>query len=294
MALQGSLIEQVAQHLTGRLGTPVDVEHAGSIGGGSINDAWRLETDHGRFFLKTNHADRFPSLFEAEADGLARLRAANALPTPEVLGHGEDQDTSWLLLEWLEEAPRRSDFWTSFGRQLARQHRHTRAGFGLERDNYIGSLKQSNRDHAHWPSFFIQERLEPQFRMARDRRKVEAGTSFRAERLFAQLDRHFPEEPPALLHGDLWNGNFMSGPDGAARLIDPAVYYGHREMDLAMTRLFGGFDPGLLSGYEQEWPLQQGWEERVDLCNLYPLLVHVNLFGGHYVQQVEAVLRRYV
>jgi protein-ribulosamine 3-kinase len=130
--------------------------------------------------------------------------------------------------------------------------------------------------------------------MARDNKRVEAGMAFRFERLFHRLDTLFPTEPPALLHGDLWSGNFLCDTQGRPVLIDPAVYYGHREMDLAMTRLFGGSDAALYAAYTDEWPLERGWEERVDLCNLYPLLVHVNLFGGSYITQVEAVLRRYV
>ena len=263
------------------------------MGGGSINDAWRLETDAGRFFLKTNSADSFPSMFEAEADGLQRLREAGPLRVPEVIAHGEDHDDSFLLLEWVESGTRKPGFWAGFGRGLAQLHRHTQKHFGLERDNYIGSLVQRNTAASDWPSFFIHQRLEPQLKMARDRKRVEAGMAFRFERLFHQLDKLFPAEPPALLHGDLWTGNFLCDSNSRPVLIDPAVYYGHREMDMAMTRLFGGFDVDLYAAYHAEWPLEQRWEERVDLCNLYPLLVHVNLFGGGYVAQVEAVLKRF-
>lgn len=294
MPLPGSLIERLAEHLSRHLGRPTDVEQAVPVGGGSINDAYRLQTDAGRFFVKVNSADRFPSMFEAEADGLRRLKAAGALRVPEPIAHGEDHDDAFLLLEWIEGGLRTEAFWEAFGRGLARLHGHSAERFGLERDNYIGSLKQVNTPEADWPAFFIKHRLEPQLRMARDRRRVEAGMSFRFERLFARLDRLFPAEPPALLHGDLWSGNFLCDAEGRPVLIDPAVYFGHREMDLAMTRLFGGFDAAFHSAYHSERPLERGWEERIDLCYLYPLLVHVNLFGGGYVQQVEAVLRRFV
>lgn len=294
MPLQGSLIEQLAEHLSAHMGRQVDIEEAFSVGGGSINDAWRLETDAGRFFLKTNSADRFPSLFEAEADGLHRLHEAGPLKAPEVIAHGEDHDDSFLLLEWVEGGPCSATFWVDFGRGLAQLHRNSGPHFGLERDNYIGSLKQVNTSAADWPSFFIHQRLEPQLKLARDRRRVEAGMAFRFERLFHRLDTLFPAEPPALLHGDLWSGNLLCDNENRPVLIDPAVYYGHREMDLAMTRLFGGFDPELYTAYHAEWPLEQGWQERVDLCNLYPLMVHVNLFGGGYVAQVEGVLKRFV
>jgi len=128
---------------------------------------------------------------------------------------------------------------------------------------------------------------------ARDLGKVQAGMAFRFERLYGKLDCLFPKEPPALLHGDLWNGNFICTTQHAPILIDPAVYYGHREMDIAMSTLFGGSDPEFHAAYNAEWPLERGWEERLDLCNLYPLLVHVILFGGEYVQQVETVLKKF-
>jgi len=294
MPLQGSLIEQLTEHLTEHVGQPVDIEEAFPVGGGSINDAWRLETDAGRYFLKTNNADRFPSLFEAEADGLRRLRDTGPLYVPAVIAFGEDHDDSYLLLEWIESGIHGPQFWDAFGRGLAELHRHTQERFGLERDNYIGSLVQRNTPERDWPSFFIHQRLEPQLKLARDRKRVEAGMAFRFERLFHQLDKLFPAEAAALLHGDLWSGNFVCDTDGRPVLIDPAVYYGHREMDLAMTKLFGGFDAQLYTAYHAEWPLEQGWEERVDLCNLYPLLVHVNLFGGAYVQQVDGVLKCFV
>lgn len=294
MAFTDSLKERIGGELSHWKGDPVVIKDALSVGGGSINDAWRIDTDQGPFFLKTNSADRFPSMFEAEADGSERLRSAGTIGVPRVIAFGEEQDTSFLLLEWIEAATRRADFWPGFGEKLAKLHRTTADRFGLDRHNYIGSLVQRNDQDPEWVSFFIHQRLEPMLKMARDGRKVEAGMAFRFERLFAQLDRLFPREPPALLHGDLWSGNFITGPDGEAWIIDPAVYFGHREMDLAMTRLFGGFDHGFYAGYQQEFPLEKGWEERVDLCNLYPLLVHVNLFGGGYVAQVEAILRRFV
>lgn len=293
MPLSGSLIEQLTGHLSSHTGQSVVIIEAVPIGGGSINDAYRLDTTTGRFFLKTNSADRYPSMFEAEADGLRRLREAGPLRVPEVIDHGEHHDDSYLLLEWVESGPRSSTFWADFGRGLAQLHQHTHEHFGLERDNYIGSLKQVNTHAVDWPSFFIHQHLEPQLKMARDRKRVEAGMAFRFERLFHQMDELFPSEPPALLHGDLWSGNFLCDSQGRPVLIDPAVYYGHREMDLAMTKLFGGFDGELHTAYQAEWPLEKGWEERVDLCNLYPLLVHVNLFGESYVAQVESVLKRF-
>jgi len=294
MPLSGSLIERLCEHLSRHVGGPVDIEQAVPVGGGSINDTYRLHTTHGPWFVKVNSADRFPSMFEAEADGLRRLAATHTLRTPAVIAHGEDHDDSYLLLEHIPGGLRTPAFWTAFGTGLAHLHRHTAEHFGLERSNYIGSLVQRNTPADTWPGFFIHTRLEPLVKQARDRRRLEAGTALRFERLYARLENLFPPEPPALLHGDLWSGNFLCDTDGRPVLIDPAVYYGHREMDLAMARLFGGFERAFFEAYHAHHPLESGWAERVDLCTLYPLLVHTLLFGGTYAQQVAAGVRRYV
>lgn len=294
MPLSGTLAERLSQELSRHVGRPVDVESDVPVGGGSINDAYRLDTNEGRFFVKVNNADRFPSMFAAEADGLQRLHATGTIRVPHVIATSEDHDDSFILMEWVEGGLKTDAFWAEFGRSLAALHRNTASTFGLDRSNYIGSLKQVNTPHDHWPEFLITCRLEPQVRMARDRKRIGDGDVLRFERLYAKLNGLFPKEPPALLHGDLWSGNFLCDAEGGPVLIDPAVYYGHREMDLAMTRLFSGFEEEFYTAYNETWPLEAGWEERVDLCNLYPLLVHVNLFGGGYVQQVESVLRRFV
>jgi fructosamine-3-kinase len=294
MALSGSLVERLAQELSEHLSRSADIENERAVGGGSINDAYRLETNEGPFFVKVNRADAIPSFFEAEADGLARLRRANTVRVPQVIAFGEDHDDAYLLMEHIERGTRGEGFWEDFGRSLARLHGNTQDQFGLERPNYIGTLKQVNLPEADWAAFFQHRRLEPLVKMARDKHKLNDAIVLRFERLYNHLGDLFPREAPALLHGDLWKENFLVGSSGEPVLIDPAVYYGHREMDIAMTRLFGGFDEGFYTGYNAEQPLEQGWEDRVDLCNLYPLLVHVNLFGGGYVAQLDAALKRYV
>ena len=294
MPLPGSLIERLSEQISRTIGKPVDIERDSAVGGGSINDAYRLDTNEGCFFVKVNSADRFPSLFEAEADGLHRLAAAGVIRVPKVIGHGEDHNDSYLLLEHISAGARTEAFWEDLGRSLARLHTHTHDRFGLARDNYIGSLKQVNTPSARWEDFLIQHRLEPFVKMARDKGRLGMGDVLRFERLYMRMPSLFPTEAPALLHGDLWNGNFLCDEHNAPVLIDPAVYYGHREMDTAMSRLFGGFEPAFYAAYQNERPLEQDWEERIDLCNLYPLLVHVNLFGGGYAQQVTAILGRFV
>jgi fructosamine-3-kinase len=211
-----------------------------------------------------------------------------------VLAQGELEGSTYLMLEYVEAAEEGRDFQAGFGRGLARLHRNTHASFGLERNNHIGLLPQVNTPDTDWPRFLVNCRLGPLVRMARDSDRIRPGDVIRFERLYAKLPDLFPPELPALLHGDLWKNNYIAADDGQAVLIDPAAYYGHREMDLAMTRLFGGFDREFYAAYQEEEPLEKGWEERVDLCNLYPLLVHLNLFGGSYAERVGAVLRHYV
>ncbi|MBL8002645.1 MAG: fructosamine kinase family protein [Flavobacteriales bacterium] len=293
MPLSGSLIERLSEQLSRRLERPVDIERHVPVGGGSINDAYRLDTDSGRYFVKVNSADRFPSLFASEADGLMRLAATGTLRTPDVFALGEDHDDSYLLLEHIDAGPKDRGSWERLGRGLAALHRHQGSSFGLDRPNHIGTLTQVNTPAATWPEFLVQARLEPMLKLARDKRRVEGGLVQRFERLFNRLGELFPEEPPALLHGDLWSGNVLCDTSGGPVLIDPAVYYGHREMDVAMTRLFGGFDPAFLGAYMDERPMEPGWEERMDLCNLYPLLVHLILFGEGYAAQVRTALGRY-
>ena len=288
-----SLLEHLRDDLAGHTGRAVDIEREVPVGGGSINDCYRLDTDAGRFFVKVNAVDRHPSLFEAEADGLHRLGSTGAIRVPKVMAFGEDHDTSYLLLEHIDSGLRSARFWEAFGRSLAQLHKNTSPSFGLERNNYIGTLKQVNTPCTTWAAFFVSHRLEPQVRMARNRKRLGDGDVLRFEKLYAELPSLFPAEPPALLHGDLWSGNFLCDASERPVLIDPAVYYGHREMDIAMTRLFGGFDDAFYAAYNNERPLQEGWQDRADLWNVYPLLVHVNLFGAPYTAQVQAILHRF-
>lgn len=294
MPLPQPLAEHLGRLLTEKLHEPVQVRDARPVAGGSINDAFRLHTNAGEFFVKTNTADRYPSPFASEERGLGILRQAGVLRVPEVLAQGEVDGTTFLLLEFIAQEEEDRDFQARFGRALARLHRNTSSSFGLDHDNYIGLLPQVNTPHKDWVEFLVQCRLEPLVKMARDNGRIQPGDTIRFERLYARLPALLPPEMPALLHGDLWKHNFLASANGEPVLIDPAVYYGHREMDLAMTLLFGGFDREFYDAYNNEEPLVPGWEERVELCNLYPLLVHLNLFGGSYADRVGSVLRKYV
>ena len=295
MSLPQSLTDHIGTLLSVGTGPAVTIRQAVAVYGGSINDVYRLETGAGPFFLKVNTADQFPSLFVSEMKGLEMLRRAGPLRVPRVLAQGELDGTTFLLMEHIAHTQEEDrDFQSRFGRALAQLHRHTHGTFGLDHDNHIGLLRQVNTPHKDWVEFLVQCRLEPMVKMGRESNRIHPGDVIRFERLYGRLSGLIPMEMPALLHGDLWKNNYLATPDGQAVLIDPAVYYGHREMDLAMTRLFGGFDRDFYDAYHAEEPLEPGWEERVDLCNLYPLLVHLNLFGGTYADRVGAVLRRFV
>jgi fructosamine-3-kinase len=294
MPLPGTLAPHLEAVLSEKLERSITLLEVARVHGGSVSDAFRLDTEAGSFFLKINLADQFPSLFSSEANGLHILRQAAELRVPELIAQGEHEDTTYLLLEYIAPAEEDRDFQSRFGKRLAKLHRHSHATFGLEHDNHIGLLPQVNTPHLDWCEFLIHCRFGPLVKMARDNKRIHLGDVLRFERLYGKLPTLIPAELPALLHGDLWKNNYLADGEGEAVLIDPAVYYGHREMDLAMTKLFGGFDRDFYEAYQAEEPLEQDWEERIDLCNLYPLLVHLNLFGGSYADRVSSVLRQYV
>ncbi len=263
------------------------------VGGGCINHAHVVSTDRDRFFVKHNYAGRNPDMFNAEGRGLELLKNAGELSVPGVICTGLAGNQAFLILEYIDSRPQEKDFWENFGSGLAKLHRHTNHHFGLNHSNYIGSLPQHNTFSKSWKEFFISERIQPQLRISRESAKTNLELERKIERLFARLGEFFPAEPPALLHGDLWSGNYMTGIRGEAVIVDPAVYYGHRYMDLGMAKLFGGFSPVFYNAYHAEYPLDSDWQQGIEIANLYPLLVHVNLFGGGYLSSINSVLRKF-
>lgn len=264
------------------------------VSGGSINIAYELQTARGKYFLKVNHKALYPGMFAAEAKGLVLLTQTNTVKVPVIVLQGDAGNESFLLLEWIDAKRGSVQATATLGGQLAQIHHNTAAGFGLDHDNYIGSLPQSNRRQDKWSDFFIQERLQPMVSRAVDKRLLEYADAGSFEKLYAKLPELFDEEAPALLHGDLWSGNYLTTPNDEPYLIDPAVYYGHREVDIAMTTLFGGFSNEFYLSYHEAFPLAKGWEQRMDLWNLYPLLVHLNLFGAGYLGRVRDALNSYL
>lgn len=271
------------------------IESQRRVSGGSINQAAQITLADGTScFLKWNKSAD-PHMFDAEQKGLKLLNAANTgLRLPEVYATGTTRDgIGFLVQEFIIEGSSRSDSAERFGQSLAELHRNRREQFGLDHDNYIGRLPQSNSWHENWTDFFVEERMKPQLKMATDAAKIGTKTVDHFESMFNQLPDIFPDDPPSLLHGDLWGGNYFYDDAGDATIYDPAVYYGHREIELAFTHLFGGFSTAFYRSYKQVYPVQPEFEQRKDIYNLYPLLVHTNLFGGSYARQVKGIVSRF-
>ncbi len=266
------------------------------VSGGDINQAALITfSDNSQYFVKYN-SNSNRDMFEKEALGLKLLRRDSInIHIPEVIDYGylEEIHTGYLLIEYISAGRESAGFFERFGRELAAMHKITAPQYGLDHDNYIGRLPQSNHHQDNWPDFFIRERIEPQLKMAQDSQRLPQSISQQFEKLYAKLPDIFPDEPASLLHGDLWSGNYLCNDKQEVVLIDPAVYFGHREMELAFTQLFGGFGSRFYDSYHEAYPLQPGFRVRKDIYNLYPLLVHTNLFGGGYAGSVTSILSRY-
>jgi fructosamine-3-kinase len=275
-----------------------------TTGGGCINETFKISVDKYQFFLKINSATEFPGLFEGEKNGLDLLAEQKLIRVPQPFIHDEIDSHQLLVLEWIETGLKTDAFWKKFGERLARLHelswsdgdQQTTDGqtrFGLDDDNYMGSLIQKNTPHSNWVDFFIHCRLEPQVKLAAEKNLLEKKHLTAFQDIYPRLDSIFNKERSSLLHGDLWSGNFMCDENSEPVLIDPAVYYGHRSVDLGMTILFGGFDKKFYDAYNYHYPFPKNYREQWDVANLYPLLIHLNLFGVGYRSRIVEILKKY-
>lgn len=282
--------QQIAAAIHASRGRAFTPRQQRPVAGGCINQAWILADGEQEYFVKLNSPACLP-MFEAEADGLRELAAARAIRVPEPVACGVNEEHAWLVLESLALGGRgRGEI---LGQQLAALHRVQAKQFGWFRDNTIGRTRQSNTRHALWTSFWSQQRLLPQLQMA-----AAGGAGKRLGELGALLNEALPRlfsgysPQVSLLHGDLWSGNYDYSLKGEPVLFDPAVYYGDRETDLAMTELFGGFGEDFYAAYREAWPLDPGYGTRKTLYNLYHVLNHYNLFGGGYAAQAVDMMQR--
>lgn len=281
----------ITQQITAITGEPFTVRHNSTVGGGCINQAVRLSDGQRHFFVKLNSANRL-GMFEAEAEGLLALAAARAVRVPAVITAGVAGSQAYLVLEYLEMSgggDRQAAI--RLGEQLASMHAHQQRQFGWHRDNTIGSTPQPNSPTADWIEFWRRQRLGHQLQLAQ-RQGLASRVLRKGEALQDALPALFSGYAPqaSVLHGDLWGGNWGEGPGGEPVIFDPAVYFGDRETDVAMTELFGGFDADFYAAYQAGWPLDPGYKIRRHLYNLYHVLNHFNLFGGGYASQAEGMV----
>lgn len=271
----------------------ISCHHYKQAHGGDINEAYCLIGDNCKYFLKVNESDRYPGMFKKEAEGLTALTNQSSFTIPKVIHYGIIGYKQYLVLEWIEEGAPATDFWEEFGRTLAMMHQQPQPYFGWSSDNYIGSLEQINQQHSNWSSFYAECRIMPLVKQGFAQGVFNKKDVHSATVLCNKLDDFFPEEPASLLHGDLWSGNFMISSIGKSTLFDPAVYNGHREMDIGMTMLFGGFSSRFYDAYSEYYPLERQWQQRLQLTQLYPLLVHALLFNGNYVSRCREIWKQF-
>ncbi len=286
------LLDHIAQQLSAYFNQSIKIINCKEVFGGDINKTFHLQTNMGSFFLKLNNGT-LNDIFEKEFTGLQLLLQTKTIQIPEPVLYGRFENKIFLITEFIKEGNQPKNFWQIFAYQLAALHKHSNDQFGLSIDNYIGSVHQQNNFCKTWSEFYATQRIMPLIQLAFNQDKCSKQDVQLAEKLRGRFEILFPQEYPALIHGDLWSGNFMCTENGQPVIYDPAVYYGNREMDIAMSLLFGGFDKSFYDHYNEAFLLQPQWKERVKLCQLYPLLVHLILFGRHYYGSVMDVIKRY-
>jgi len=262
------------------------------VGGGSINTTYKISAKNYNYFVKVNDKTVFENGFNEEVLGLQFLKNKGAI-TPKIIIEGNFDTKIYLVLSWIDAAAETSQFWENFAHQLVDLHQHKEIQFGLEHPNYMGQLPQKNTFCNDFVTFFVENRLKPQVKLAFDTGALQTIEVGLFESLYKQLPSIFPTEKPSAIHGDLWSGNFIATSNNKAVFIDPAVYYGHREVDLAMSLLFGGFSNTFYTTYNEVYPLQKGFNNRKDIYNLYPLLIHLNMFGKSYLQSIKTIVSQF-
>ncbi|WP_339874562.1 fructosamine kinase family protein [uncultured Algoriphagus sp.] len=279
--------------LVEKIGSETELKYASKIAAGNHNQGIRVETNKGVFFLKLNF-DHEKDVLQREAEGLEALRKSTFLKIPQIHGYGRIGDYNFLLTEFIQADRNSADYWENLGLGLAHLHLTHQEKFGLNNNNYIASIPQKNCPTQNWTEFFIEQRLDPLLGKAYFDKLITLGFFKKFQEIYPKLESIFPSEKPSLLHGDLWSGNILTTSNGQPCLIDPAIYFGHREMDIAFSRLFGGFDSRFYQAYESILPLEPGFDNRISIYNLYPLLVHLILFGTAYLPGIERTITKFI
>lgn len=285
---QYQFIDKIIQH---HLGETTEVKDLEFFYGGNFNLAVRVKLQNEEeYFIKWNQGDH-QGLFEAESQNLDLIGHTATISVPRVIGVGAMEEKEYLMMECIPSGEKVANYWVDFGEKLARLHKNTsQKGHGLDYTNYLGASTQINSWENNGVVFFTENRLRKQLAQAVYDRKIDSELEEKFESLFEKLPSLLPNEASALIHGDLWSGNAMTNPDGLITLVDPACYYGLREAEIAFTTMFGGFEEPFYEVYNANFPIQKGFHERIPLYNLYPLLVHVNLFGEGYLPAVKKIV----
>lgn len=284
--------DSLVEHIRETTQSDFSLQRAVSVGGGSINSAYRLEGTETSYFVKTNRG-ALAGMFEAEALGLREILETSTVRVPSPVAHGVAGGTAYLILEWLPLGTRSAVAQQKLGSQLAAMHKVAKPFFGWHRDNTIGSTPQLNDTADLWIDFWRERRLRFQLDLAA-RAGARKAVAAAGEKLCCELHKFFPgyQPRPSLLHGDLWGGNAGVDAEGRPVIFDPACYYGDREADIAMTELFGGFGADFYAAYDEAFPLDDGYAVRKTVYNLYHVLNHFNLFGGGYLSQAQSMIGR--
>ena len=283
---------EIARNITQSTGAEFAIADRRSVSGGCINQGYKLVGQEKNYFLKLNDAN-LVEMFAAEALGLKQMYATQTITVPQPVCWGVAENSSYIVLQWLELGRGGESSWRSMGRQLAQMHRQgTRENFGWERNNTIGSTPQVNTEMDNWADFFAEQRIGYQLKLAKSR----GGNFPETTRVVEATREHLADRKPevSLVHGDLWSGNAAVTADGAPVILDPATYYGDRETDLAMTELFGGFPAAFHEGYNETWQIDSGYQQRKSIYNLYHVLNHFNLFGGGYASQAQRIIQNII
>ncbi|GIN21508.1 fructosamine kinase family protein [Siminovitchia fordii] len=269
------------------------IKNVKRVAGGSINESFFVETERSKYFIKY-HVNSPSGFFELEADGLRLIKSTKSISVPDVLAFSDKKGEAFLVMEWLEGCET-SKTQIQLGEQLAAMHQNYGIKHGFRKDTFIGTLPQPNGLSSSWLDYYRDKRLKAQLEQGIQQQTIKGKRRDRLEKLLEQLEDWIPDEaPPSYLHGDLWGGNWLPGPDGNPYLIDPSFLYGDRHFELAFTELFGGFTSAFYEAYASRFPIADYYEEIKPLYQLYYLIVHLNIFGEMYGGQVDSVLKRYV
>lgn len=284
------------QALLDHIGHALDqqIDHCVGVSGGDISRAYLLEAGKERFFAKVNEDPIALDMFIVERKGIEEISDTKTISTPEVMAVDRLGNNAFLVMEYIDnQRPGSIHSAKLLGTHLAEMHRVRAKSFGWAWDNFIGTLPQSNQERESWTDFYVNGRLWPQLSLALSQGRIKKTEIPSVERMIEVCAPFFQDVTPGLIHGDLWSGNYLISKEGKPYLIDPAVYYGHGEVDIAMSRLFGGFDAAFYDSYHEVLPMTDGYTERMDIYQLYYLLVHLNLFGSSYYGSVMRIMKRY-